>query len=123
MTKTTYSHYNSRQDIQVHVILFLFPQENICCGYSLEVPQWVTSDKYNNICFHCEIRKILALFCGKSTLSGAMSHDILCLLLGIINTSAETLMNNKRANNHVKNWKCSSLNHKLGQSDLSAKGR
>ena len=26
--------------------IFLFLHENICCGYSLEVPQWGTSNEY-----------------------------------------------------------------------------
>ena len=28
------------------LIFFLFLHENICCGYSLEVPQWGTSNEY-----------------------------------------------------------------------------
>ena len=43
-------------------LLFLFLQENICCGYSLEVPRRGTSNEYHNICFHGEIRKILTRY-------------------------------------------------------------
>ena len=43
-------------------IFFLFLCENICCWYSLEVPQWGTSNECHNICFHGEIRKIWTLF-------------------------------------------------------------
>ena len=43
------------------LISFLFLEENICCGYSLEAP--------HNICFRQEIRKI---FCGYPLLSVAM---------------------------------------------------
>ena len=46
----------------IYIIFFLFLQKNICCGYSLEVPHWGTSNEYNNICFHWEIRKISAFF-------------------------------------------------------------
>ena len=30
----------------IHIILFLFLHKNISCGYSLEVPQWGTSNEY-----------------------------------------------------------------------------
>ena len=40
-------------------IIFLL--ENICCGYSLEVPHWGISNEYPQHMFHGEIRKIL---CG-----------------------------------------------------------
>ena len=56
------------------LISFLFHNENICCGYSLEVPRWGTSNEYHNICFHYEIRKIL---CGYPLLSVVMSILIL----------------------------------------------
>ena len=51
------------------LISFLFLDENIYCGYSLEVPQWDASNEYHNICFRREIRKIL---CGYPLLSVAM---------------------------------------------------
>ena len=31
-------------------MFFLFLQENICCGHSLEVPQLGTSNEYHNMC-------------------------------------------------------------------------
>ena len=51
------------------LISFLFLDENICCGYSLEAPRWGASNEYHNICFRGEIRKIL---CGYPLLSVAM---------------------------------------------------
>ena len=51
------------------LISFLFLDENIYCGYSLEVLQWDASNEYHNICFRREIRKIL---CGYPLLSVAM---------------------------------------------------
>ena len=50
------------------MILFLFLHENICCGYSLELPQQNTSDipkLSHSLCFHGKIRKISVLFSGK----------------------------------------------------------
>ena len=38
---------------------FLFLYENICCGYSLELPHRGASNEYHNICFCGEIRKII----------------------------------------------------------------
>ena len=43
------------QDILI--IFFLFLHENICCGYSLEVPHRGTSNENHNITLHGEIRK------------------------------------------------------------------
>ena len=43
---------------RIHIIFFLFLNENICCGYSLEVPRGDASNEYHNICFHREIRKL-----------------------------------------------------------------
>ena len=51
------------------LISFLFLNENICCGYSLEAPRRGASNEYHNICFRREIRKIL---CGYPILSVAM---------------------------------------------------
>ena len=41
---------------------FLFLHENICCGYSLEVPWWGTSKSTHNICFCGEIRKMFTWY-------------------------------------------------------------
>ena len=46
----------------VHVLFFLFPHKNICCGYSLEAPQQGASFEYPQLCFCAEIRKISILF-------------------------------------------------------------
>ena len=57
-----------------HIVFFLFLHENVCCGYSLEAPQWGASNEYHNISFHGEIRKMLVLFgwkkCFICTVSG-----------------------------------------------------
>ena len=45
------------------LIYFLFLHENICCGYSLEAPQWGTSNEYNNIGFRGEISKVSMPLC------------------------------------------------------------
>ena len=42
------------------LMFFLFLHENICCGYSLEVPHRGTSNEYPQHSFHGEIRKILS---------------------------------------------------------------
>ena len=42
-------------------MFFLFFHENICCGYSLEVPKLGTSNEYHSICVGGEIRKISIL--------------------------------------------------------------
>ena len=43
------------------VNIFLISPQNICCVYSLEVPCQGTSNEYNDICFHGEIRKLSKL--------------------------------------------------------------
>ena len=45
----------------IRSVFFLFVHENICCGYSLKVPQRGTSNEYHNICFRGQIRKISIL--------------------------------------------------------------
>ena len=45
---------------------FLISPWNICCGYSLELPQQGASNEYHNVCFHGEIRKISILFGWKN---------------------------------------------------------
>ena len=52
------------------LILVLFIHEKICCGYSLEVPQWSSSMSAYNITFHGEIRKYIYIW--KLYLSGVM---------------------------------------------------
>ena len=49
-------------------ILFLSLQENLCCEFSLEVPQWGTSHEYHNICFCVEIRKASTIINWKTCL-------------------------------------------------------
>ena len=43
--------------IQKIVIFFLFLHENICCGYSLEVPRRGTSNEYQQRTFSCRNNK------------------------------------------------------------------
>ena len=46
----------------IHILFFLFLDENICCWYSLEAPRRGASNEHHNICFRREIRKISAFF-------------------------------------------------------------
>ena len=39
------------------LISFLFPNKNICCGYSLEVPQWGASNEYPQHMFSLRNKK------------------------------------------------------------------
>ena len=55
-------------------IFFLFLHKNICCGYSLEVPQWGTSNEPHNICFSGEIRNIFTQY---PLLSRAMLYAVI----------------------------------------------
>ena len=43
------------------LIFFLFLQENICCGYSLEVPQQGTSNEYSQHMFSLRNKKTIYL--------------------------------------------------------------
>ena len=48
-----------------YIFLFSPQKKKICCGYSLEAPQWgneVLLMSTHNICFHGEIRKIVVIF-------------------------------------------------------------
>ena len=54
------------------VNIFLFLHENICCGYSLEAPQWGALMNTLNICFCGEIRIKSKVFRWKSTLSSVI---------------------------------------------------
>ena len=67
-------------------IFFLFLNENICCGYSLEAPRWGASNEYHNICFHEEIK--ISTFFGwkKGVLSGTVvwvSYLMDCVLYSV----------------------------------------
>ena len=50
----------SNHNQEVTKIFFLITSQNICCGYSLEVPQWGTSNEYPQHMFLWKIRKIIA---------------------------------------------------------------
>ena len=50
----------------IRSVFCLVLHENICCGYSLEAPQWGTSNEYHNICFHGEISKISTFWLKKA---------------------------------------------------------
>ena len=41
----------------IHIILFLFLYENVCCGYSLEVPHRGTSNEYPQLMFSWRNKK------------------------------------------------------------------
>ena len=63
-----------------HNIFSHFFMKNLCRRYSLEVSRWGASNKYHNICFCGEIRKILITFEWKK-------HQIWCyftLLLRLV---------------------------------------
>ena len=44
-------------------LFFLFLHENICCGYSLEVPLWGTSNEYTQHVFSWKNKKNTYLIC------------------------------------------------------------
>ena len=46
----------------IHIIFFLFLDENICCGYSLEVPQRGTSNEYPQHMFSSRNKKDISIF-------------------------------------------------------------
>ena len=56
------------------MIFFLFLDENICCGYSLEAPQGGASNAYPR---HMLVQKLenIHTFWFKSALSGAVNTD------------------------------------------------
>ena len=57
-------------------IFFLFLHKNLCYGYSLEAPQWGTSNEYPEHRFSWRNKKKISIFgCKKSALSGAHSTD------------------------------------------------
>ena len=56
-----------KKSFQVIFFFFLF-QENLCCGYSLEVPHWGTSNEYHNICFHKKYKENISIFCLRKVL-------------------------------------------------------
>ena len=57
----------------MHIIFFLFLHENICCGYSLEVPQRGASNEYPQHMFSLRNKKDISIFrMKKSALSVAM---------------------------------------------------
>ena len=51
---------SSRWEAVATYFFFSFLNENICCGYSLEVPLLLASKKY--LCLSRKVRKILVLF-------------------------------------------------------------
>ena len=51
---------------------FLFLHKNTCCGYSLEVPQWRTSNEYPQ---HMFLRRNKKIFSWYSLLSGTMKDS------------------------------------------------
>ena len=46
----------------IHIIFFLFLDENICCGYSLEAPRWGASNKYPQHMFSLRNKKDISIF-------------------------------------------------------------
>ena len=56
------------------VIFFLFLEENICCGYSLEVPQWGTSNKYPQHMFSLRNKKNIHLIIWILSLARSINY-------------------------------------------------
>ena len=46
----------------IQIIFFLFLHEHICCGYSLEVPPWGTSNEYHHHMFSWRNKKNISTF-------------------------------------------------------------
>ena len=46
----------------IHIIFFLFLEENICCGYSLEAPWQGTSNEYPQYMFLLRNKKDISSF-------------------------------------------------------------
>ena len=46
----------------IHIIFFLFLHKNICCGCSLEVPQWGASNEYPQHMFSWRNKKDITIF-------------------------------------------------------------
>ena len=46
----------------IHIIFFLFLDENICCGYSLEVPRRGASNEYPQYMFSSRKKKDISIF-------------------------------------------------------------
>ena len=49
--------------------IFLFLQENICCGYSLEASHRDTSNDDHNKCFNGTIKKNNSIFSGENKIN------------------------------------------------------
>ena len=61
----------------IHIIFFLFLDENICCRYSLEVPRQGTSNEYQQHMFSLRNKEDISIFqMKKSALSVAMSWNV-----------------------------------------------
>ena len=63
----------------IHKILLIFLHENICCGYSLEVPQRGTSNEYPQHMFSWRNMKIISIFLVEKTkhLFWSYGHQLL----------------------------------------------
>ena len=46
----------------IHIIFFLFLDENICCGYSLEAPQRGASNEYPQYMLSLRNKKDISIF-------------------------------------------------------------
>ena len=46
----------------IHIIFFLFLNEDICCGYSLEAPHWGASNEYPQHMFLLRNKKAISIF-------------------------------------------------------------
>ena len=57
-----YNIYIATDKRGIHIIFSLFLHENICCGYSLEVPQQGTSNEYPQHMFLWRNKKDISIF-------------------------------------------------------------
>ena len=65
--------HSSRYKV-IHIIFFLFLNENICCGYLLEMPWQGTSNEFLHV-FSWRNKKNISTFKLKNALAGAMQFS------------------------------------------------
>ena len=65
----------------IHIIIFLFLNKNVCCGYSLEAPRQDSSNEYpQHMCFYGELGKTSVLFSWKKVPYLVLWNDVLFIL-------------------------------------------
>ena len=84
---------------QKALIFFLFLHENLCCGYSLEVPHWGTSNEYPQHRFSWRHKSIFWI----PLLSGAM-YVHLCFFILFLVFNGFTIATDKALFSSKKCW-------------------